>query len=123
MGSESGMARRGATSENDCLGLIDLARNGDRKGLVLVALDAQDVFHDHLGTEVLGLTLHSVYQRESIRVRDARIVVHLRREDDLATNRLLLEHNRVQHGALGIDRSGKACRAGTNNYKVEHFVL
>ena len=84
----------------------------------IVVRDALDIIHDDGGPQVLGLFLHSVGERETVGMRDARIVIDLAREDHLPTHGFLLKGHTVKQRPCRIDGCAEPGRATTDDHKI-----
>ena len=68
---------------------------------------------------MLGLLLHLLHQPGALDdVGEARIVLDVGGDGELAARLDALDQDRLQHGARGIDRGGVAGRAGADDDKL-----
>ena len=71
-----------------------------------------DVVHNDLGADVLGLGLHLLHQPGALDdIGEARIVLDVGRDGELAAGLDALDQHGLQHGAGRIDGGGIAGRA------------
>src|SRR5215467_5632677 len=82
-------------------------------------IDLADMIADELGADVLGLLLHLLHQPRPLDdVREARIVLDVGGDRELATGLDALDQDRLQHGAGGIDRGRIARRPGPDDEEL-----
>ena len=81
-----------------------------------VEVDLGDDVVDDLGADMLGLLQHLLHQPRTLdRVGEARIVLDIGGDHQLAALLQAGDQHRLQHGARRIDRGGIAGRAGADD--------
>ncbi len=87
-------------------------------------VNAHDIAHDRLRAEALGLRLEFVHHlRPQDAFLEARIVLHVARDHQLAAGLLALEDYRAQIGARRVDRGGVARWPGADDRHIIWRVL
>ena len=109
-------ARLRAGGENDGFGEIDVAAVAGQPERPLREIELGDEIGDDLGADMGGLLLHLLHQPRALDdVGEARIVLHVGGDGELAAGLDALDQHRFQHRARGIDRGGVTGRAGTDD--------
>ena len=95
---------------------IDVAGVAFEPERPLREVDLADVVVDELGADVLGLRLHLLHQPRALDdVGEARVVLDVGGDGELAAGLDALDQDRLQHGARGIDGGGVAGGAGADD--------
>ena len=109
-------ARLRAGRQHHGLGHVDVAAVADQPERPARQVEIVDVVGDDPGADMLGLLLHLLHQPGSLDdVGEARIVLHVGGDGELAARLDALDQHRLQHGAGRIDRGGVAGRSGADN--------
>src|ERR1019366_8806228 len=109
-------ARLRAGGQNDGFREIDVAAVAGQAERPLRELKLGDEIGDDLGADMGGLLLHLLHQPRSLDdVREARIVLHVGGDGELAAGLNALNQHGFEHRTGGVDRSGVTGRAGTDD--------
>ena len=110
--------RRRAGGDDDGLGAVFGAACPDPER-ALREVDPVDVDVDHLRPEALGLGAHRGHQLGALdAVLEARVVLDVAGEHQLAAGRRAGEHDRLEVGPCGVDRGGQAGGAGADDHDL-----
>ena len=107
--------RRRAGGDDHGLGAVFGAARPDAER-PLGEVDAVDVDVDEARAEPLGLGAHRGHQVGALdAVREARVVLDVAGQHQLAAGRGARQHDRLEVGAGGVDRGGQPGRAGADD--------
>jgi len=77
------------------------------------------VIRDDRGADMGRLPLHLFHEPRALNdVGEARIILHVGGDGELSARLHALNHDRIEHGAGGVDRRRIAGRAGPDNHKL-----
>ena len=109
LGGQIEPARLRAGRDDQGVGEIDVAGIAGQPERPLRQLDLADVVGDDPGADMLGLLLHLLHQPGALDdVGEARIILDVGGDGELAAGLDALDQHRLQHRARGIDRGGVA---------------
>ena len=110
-GRQSEPLRRGAGRYDEGVGLVAIAGVADADERPAAEIDLDDGVEEQFGADMLGLLLHLLHQPGALDdVGEARIVLDIRGDGELAARLDALHEHRLQAGAGGIDRRRVARR-------------
>ena len=109
-------ARLRAGREHDGVGEIDVAAVAFDAERALLEVEPGDVVGDEPRADVLGLLLHLLHQPRALdHLGEARIVLDVGRDGELAAGLHAADQDRLQHRARRIDRRRASGRAGADD--------
>ena len=109
-------ARLRAGREDHGVGEIDVAGIAGQPERARGGVEIVDVVGDDPGADMLGLLLHLLHQPGPLDdVGEARIILDVGGDGELAAGLVALDQHRLQHGAGGIDGGRVAGRARPDN--------
>ena len=112
-------ARLGAGRENKAIGKIDVAGIAFDTERAASELDLVHMVGDDFGADMLGLLLHLLHQPGPLDdVGEARIVLDVGGDGELAARLHALDQDRIEHGARAIDRRRIAGGAGPDDHEL-----
>src|SRR5262249_19369145 len=112
-------ARLRAGREDQCIGQIDVAGIAGEPERPARKFDLVDVVGDELGADVLGLLLHLLHQPGALDdVGEARVVLDVGGDSELAAGLDALNQYRLKHGSGGVDRRRVAGRTRPDDYDL-----
>ena len=112
-------ARLRAGGDDQGIGEIDVAGIAGQPERPLRQLHLVDVVGDDAGADMLGLRLHLLHQPGPLDdVGEARIVLDVGGDGELAAGLDALNQDRLQHGARRVDRSGVARRTRADDHDL-----
>ncbi len=109
-------ARLRAGGEDHGFGEIDVAAVAGQPERPLREVELGDEIGDDLGADMGGLLFHLLHQPRTLdHVGEARIVLDVGGDGELAAGLDALDQDRFQHRARRVDRGGVTGRAGTDD--------
>ena len=97
--------RLGAGGDDQRVAAIGVAGVAGEAERALAEVDLDDVVGDHAGADMLGLEAHLLHQPGALDdVGEARIVLDVGRDHQLAAGLEAGDQHRLEHGARGVDR-------------------
>ncbi len=116
LGRQIEPARLRAGGDDQCVGEIDVARIAGQPERPARQLRLVDVIGDDLRPHMLGLLLHLLHQPRALdHIGEARIVLDVGGDRELAAWLDALDQHGLQHGARGVDRGRVAGRTRSDN--------
>jgi len=110
-GRQSKPLRRGTGRYDESVGLVAVAGVADANERPAAEVDLDDGVEEQFGADMLGLLLHLLHQPGTLDdVGEARIVLDIRGDGELAARLDSLHEHRLQAGAGGINCRRVACR-------------
>ena len=113
-----------AGGDDQRVGGIDLAAVARQREGPARKIDGGDGVGDEFGAQMLRLLLHLIHQPGALDgVGEARIILHLGCDCELAAGLDAGDQGRLQHGARGIDRGRASGRAAAQNDDLGMMAL
>jgi hypothetical protein len=111
--------RRGTGRDDQCIRLIAVAGIAQADERPARQVDVHDGIEEELGADMLGLLLHLLHQPGALDdVGEARVVLHVGGDGELAAGLDALDQHGLQIGASRVDGGRIASRSRPQN---EHF--
>jgi hypothetical protein len=116
LGGQAEPFRLGARGDDQRVAAVGVAAVAGQAEGPLRQVDGADVIVDDARADMLGLQAHLLHQPGPLDgFGEARVILDLRRDGELATLLKTGDQNRLQHGTGRIDGRGVACRAGAQD--------